>query len=435
MFGGKNFLKNSGLGKELRRSVMVSIIIGVMVLAPMVAIANPENNPPTGKGPKTLDDRFLEVGSNVPEFGGMFKDGDVMKVYLVNPAKRTAAEAAIHSVFGRESIPRGGIQVLQGRYGFSQLKEWHDLTGGLFNIEGIVFTDVDERNNRLRVGVESSDLSGIVEQELKKHGIPRYAFVVEQVEPVMFASTLQQRIRPLNGGIQIAFQNNPAYYYACTLGFNGVRSEVNGFVVNSHCTYKQGGVEGTVYYQPTPVANNRIGTEIADPIYTKQKCPPRLKGKVCRWSDSAYAQGDPGVEQSLGLIEKLESRNTGSLNIAGSFQIISEGASITGETVNKVGRTTGWTQGTVTATCVNVGVSGTKIVQLCQDFVNAGVGSGDSGSPVFSITDSPLLDDVELRGILWGSSGGTSFVYSPIANIQRSDELGIITNCGSGLTC
>jgi hypothetical protein len=90
-----------------------------------------------------------------------------------------------------------------------------------------------------------------------------------------------------------------------------------------------------------------------------------------------------------------------------------------GQTVNKVGRTTGWTQGRVSNTCVNTGVQGSNIVQLCQTFVAAGVGSGDSGSPVFSGTSS-----VTLVGILWGGSGN-QFVYSPISNIEQ--ELGALT--------
>ena len=34
-------------------------------------------------------------------------------------------------------------------------------------------------------------------------------------------------------------------------------------------------------------------------------------------------------------------------------------------------------------------VSGTNIQQLCQDVVKAKVAAGDSGSPVFRITNSP----------------------------------------------
>jgi hypothetical protein len=50
--------------------------------------------------------------------------------------------------------------------------------------------------------------------------------------------------------------------------------------------------------------------------------------------------------------------------------------------------------------------------------VSAGVGGGDSGSPVFMGTNN-----VTLVGILWGgNSSGTQFVFSPIANIEQ--ELG-----------
>jgi hypothetical protein len=91
--------------------------------------------------------------------------------------------------------------------------------------------------------------------------------------------------------------------------------------------------------------------------------------------------------------------------------------------VNKVGRTTGWTQGVVTNTCVNTGVSGSNIVQLCQTFVSAGVGGGDSGSDVFGLTGG---NSVRLLGILWGGNGaGTQFVYSPITNVEQ--ELGPLT--------
>ena len=62
-----------------------------------------------------------------------------------------------------------------------------------------------------------------------------------------------------------------------------------------------------------------------------------------------------------------------------------------GQMANKVGRATGWTQGQVTRTCVNTGVSGSNIVLLCQDFVENNlqiVAGGDSGSPVFRINNS-----------------------------------------------
>ena len=70
-------------------------------------------------------------------------------------------------------------------------------------------------------------------------------------------------------------------------------------------------------------------------------------------------------------------------------------------------------------TCVNTSVQGSQIMQLCQTFVAAAVGSGDSGSPVYSGSGS-----VTLVGILWG--GGTNtFAFSPLRSIK--DELGNFT--------
>ena len=413
-------------------SIVVLISLIVLSTSPSVAAQN------VGQGTATLDDLFVGVATRVPGFGGMFIDRDILKVYLVNPAERVAAEAAIAAVFGREVIPAGGIQTLQGQYSFLQLKGWYERMGVLFDIPGVILTDIGEGANRLMVGVDGSATLASVAQALDRLGIPRAAVNIVDTKPIVFVATLQDRIRPLEGGLQIAFVVFP-FLVICTLGFNGIRSGVEGggFVVNSHCTQTQGGVDNTNYYQPDPfAAGNFVGTETADPLYTKAKCPAGMKGKVCRWSDSAYAQRDSAVTADLGFIERPASVNSGSLTISGTFRITSENASVIGQTLNKVGRTTGWTQGIVTATCVNVGVQGTKIVQRCQDMVSAGVGPGDSGSPVFSITNSPSQNDVQLRGILWGGNqDGTTFVYSPIANIQRTDELGPITNCAPTFSC
>jgi hypothetical protein len=118
----------------------------------------------------------------------------------------------------------------------------------------------------------------------------------------------------------------------------------------------------------------------------------------------------------------------GSTTITGSYSITSEGVPMAGQVVQKVGRTTGRSEGRISSTCVNVNVSGSRVTQLCQSLVPATVGAGDSGSPVFRIVSG---NSVSLYGILWGGGGG-SYVFSPIANIQRSDELGDLTTCVSG---
>jgi hypothetical protein len=186
-------------------------------------------------------------------------------------------------------------------------------------------------------------------------------------------------------------------------------------------------VDGTQYYQPlNQVSNEFIGTEVADPSYFRNRngCP---QGRRCRFSDSNFSDGSDGaMDFTLGRIARTTGANNGSLEIAGEFTIVGDGSATIGQTANKVGRTTGWTRGTVTRKCVNTGVSGSNIVLLCQDFVESNVqivAAGDSGSPVFGTGSS---NDATLLGNLWGgNSSGTLFVYSTFANIQR--ELGDLT--------
>jgi hypothetical protein len=230
--------------------------------------------------------------------------------------------------------------------------------------------------------------------------------------------------RPVQAGVQINFPG-----YLCSVGFNATSGSEKSFITASHCTSKQGGVENTPYYQPLQsVDGTVIAREVADPVYTKGPgCPG---GRVCRYSDAARAAYTSDTYQGLGLIAKTSAPNTGALEITGSFTITADdcpntvgGCLAVGATVDKVGRTTGWTSGRITNTCTNTGVQGSRIVQRCQTFVSAGVGGGDSGSDVFQVTSGT---NVKLAGTLWGgNSSGTQFVYSPLGNVVA--ELGPLT--------
>jgi streptogrisin C len=300
------------------------------------------------------------------------------------------------------------------------LEMQHSRLLPVFELAGVVFTDADETTGRLVVGVADRDVEGLIRARLAVLGVPSASVDVIETEPIVQVATLRDKVRPVVAGLQIRFSG-----FLCSLGFNAIRDGVAGFVTASHCSDSQGSVDGTQYYQPlNQVASEFIGTEIADPAYRRRiaGCP---RGRVCRYSDANFSDGADNVNFDLGGIAKTTGPNNGSLEIAGAFSITGEGAAAVGQTANKVGRTTGWTQGTVTRTCVNTGVSGSNIVLLCQDFVENGsaqiVAGGDSGSPVFRGTSS-----VTLLGNLWGgNSSGTLFVYSPIANIER--ELGPLT--------
>jgi hypothetical protein len=311
--------------------------------------------------------------------------------------------------FGRPVVDAQGPPDLEAR---------HRQLLPLFELAGVVFTDADESSGRFVVGVLDRGVEGLVRARLATLGVPSQIVDVVETEAIVPVATLRDKVRPVEGGLQIRFTN-----YLCSLGFVAVRDGVTGYVTASHCSTTQGSVDSTKYYQPlNQNADEFIGTEIADPSFFRNGDCPR--GRKCRYSDANFSQGAGNASSfGLGLIAKTDGVNTGSLQIGGTFGIAGEGAAFSGQTANKVGRTTGWTQGMVTNSCADTGVSGTNIVLLCQTFVEGNgtiVGSGDSGSPVFRIEGG---DNVTLLGGLWGGNqSGTMFVYSPISAIKS--ELG-----------
>jgi hypothetical protein len=362
-------------------------------------------------------DDMAELARGIPGFGGLYIDSDgTPTIWLTNPAGQSLPEAAVRAFLRKAGVDAASLRVRKGAHDWKDLETWFARANDVvFDVPGAVFVDLDEASNRVTVGVSGPGAASRARAALALAGVPDAAAAVIETEPIQFAATLRDRVSPRVGGLQIHFGN-----FLCTLGFNARDGSQDSFITNSHCTNKQGGVEGTVYYQPlSSVDGTSVGTEVEDPQYQRRGggCP---SGRRCRRSDSARVRYNSGIGFTLGRIAQT---GLGSITITGGYTIMAEGSAVVGQTVNKVGRTTGRTQGNVTATCVNTGVSGTNIVQLCQTFVSAGVAGGDSGSNVFRLTSG---SNVTLVGILWGgNSSGTQFVFSPIANIEQ--ELGALT--------
>jgi hypothetical protein len=368
-----------------------------------------------------------EFDRQVPGFGGLFLNRDgTPTVYLTRGASRAPAERLLAGYLAARGISTAAIHVAEARYGWKQLERWQEsATVEALAAPGAVFVDNDETTNRVLVGVENLGAMGQVRAALARLGIPDDAVIVQRADPIHQVATLQNVVdRPVRAGVQINFPG-----FLCSVGFNATSGTQKSFVTASHCTTTQGGVENTPYWQPLQsVDPTQIATEVADPVYVRNGpgCP---RGRKCRYSDASRAAYINGANQALRLIAQTSGPNNGSLTITGSFSITADDCGTTGgclavgTIVNKVGRTTGWTAGNITNTCVNTGVSGSNIVQLCQTFVSAGVGGGDSGSDVFQITSG---SNVKLAGVLWGgNSGGTQFVFSPFGNVTR--ELGALT--------
>ena len=402
---------------KLRVAARSTLAAGVIVFAACADNTNvtaPEADLSLTQQPTDL----AAISRQLPGFGGMFLDHGVPTVYLANPATLPMAERVLGS-WKREHAGDVPLQVRQGDFTYAQLDRWfNSATMEVLALDNAVFVDLDESTNRVLIGYERGSDVGRIRAAAMKAGVPANAIVMRETDPIRQMATLQDQVRPVQGGLQIHWDQ-----YVCTIGFNAIAGGQSSFITNSHCSGQQGGVQNTQYDQAvrgTP--GSFIGTEVADPTYFRNgTCP---KGKKCRRSDSSRAAYAAGVSTALGVIARTTGANNGSLTINGSFNITAENTSLTftvGSTANKIGRTTGWTAGPITNTCVNTGVQGSNIMQLCQTFVQAGVGGGDSGSPVFAVTGS---SSVTLLGILWGGSGNT-FVFSPLGAVEA--ELGALT--------
>ena len=408
----------------IRKDIVTRTLLALTVV--LAACDSPEPSAPAAdSGDLAAAQLVIQHGTDpevlqtaIPSFGGLFIDGQGRPTVYVTDLKQSGRARRVLEQFAEENGKSpSDIVVLQGQFKFDDLEAHYNRAWqSAMEVEGAVFSDIDEAHNRLLFGVENRGVATAVHARLRAAGVPEDAYDVEVVEPMRALATLRDVVRPVTGGLQIHFTS-----YLCTLGFNATFGTTAAFVTNSHCTATQGGVENTVYYQSTStLAPTPIATEVADPVYLKGGVCPR--GKKCRYSDSSRANYNAGfVQFDLGGIAATNGAN---LTITGLHNITAEADGsrtpvAVGQQVSKTGRTTGTSTGAVTNTCVNTSVQGSQIMQLCQTFVAAAVGSGDSGSPAYTGSGN-----VTLVGILWG--GGTNtFAFSPLRSIK--DELGNFT--------
>jgi hypothetical protein len=411
------------------RILVVPLITGAILLASSCSDDSTQPTPGTDQlNPAKVavqqgsPDDPVALARSVPGFGGFFVDEQgTPTIYLKDPGQRGAAEKALTPWFTSRGRGVATMRVRKADFDWADLDRWFSQTSAeALGVPGVVFTDADEARNRVSIGVEHAAAAAQVRSVLARLGVPASAVSVEVTAPIHQLATLRGTVRPVVAGVQINFPG-----FLCSLGFNASRSGTRGFVTASHCTNTQGGVQSTPYWQPLKsVSPTQIATETVDPTYSTGGSCPALRR--CRRSDAAFAKYINSTPNTLGRIARTSSTSQTNLTIVGNWTITSDASSSSftiGSTVNKVGRTTGWSRGPVSNTCVNVNVSGTNITQLCQTIVSATVGAGDSGSDVFAITSGT---NVKLDGVLWGgSSNGKTFVFSPLANVKG--ELGTLT--------
>ncbi|MGQ0642134.1 MAG: hypothetical protein ACT4P6_15405 [Gemmatimonadaceae bacterium] len=394
---------------------------------------------------RTLDDAFLSLGAIEPSFAGLFYGADGRPVVLLtDTSRRDFASVGISTVFPRVRSLRDA-EVRLAKFTFRQLFAWKDAIIASGRTPSFATLDIDESRNLLRIGVRDTAAVIRTQSALSAAGIPSAATLVEIAAPAYLAADLRNStFTPPLGGIQVTGKvvvGQSTIFGVCSLGFNVRLGATHYFVTNSHCTSHDqsvGGLNGAEFFQPF-ATSALIGNEAIDPNFAAglPACPSNW---LCRYADAALIQY-VGISPPLGAIAKTQfagGSSSGSITVVGNFTIVADATDdeiafydpeLSGQNVNKVGRTTGWTNGLVRSTCelYQVGtdpVTGKPLGLLCQFTAWTAFGAGDSGSPVFMYEGGdPSTSNVLLSGVAHSYSfnefGYPFFWFSTISGVKN----------------
>jgi len=165
--------------------MLVEVIAVCACVAHTATAAAPQSARQSETRMQTHDDLLLQVDKQAPGFGGMFIGADGrLAVYMLDTGRLAPTRAAIESVFGSNHVPAAGIRAVQGQYSISQLKPWTERAGSLLATPGVTIVDLDERRNRVVIGVDRADRTQTVLRELTALKVPRNAVLIEVVTPI-----------------------------------------------------------------------------------------------------------------------------------------------------------------------------------------------------------------------------------------------------------
>jgi len=391
----------------------------------------------------TMDEFYLALSEDIAGFGGMyFDDSGSLQVIMTDTVLASAAQADLENLrttlstaFAHRTVSPAQVKFRPGKYSFRQLLSWKRLLiAELGGIEEIVWFDADESANRVDVGVSSQGSPASVKAEAIRAGVPEDAIRIEEAGDPAFLSTVQSKIRPVIGGIQYARLGSTGAGF-CSLAATGQSVRFSGesvLLTASHCTSTFGGSDPSdQFHQPKvdsmfsePTQANMIAVELYDPPYFTNSvhpdCPP---GKQCRMSDSALLRLTGSTTVDLFRVARPDCLNSNSCSLLEPpFQIVEAFHwTAEGETVEKIGATTGHTQGVVDDTCMTFKPAFSPWAVLCVNRVDpttVSAGSGDSGGAVFTTVSGT---DINFRGIV--VAGATSpelkWFFSPWGTIYN----------------
>ncbi len=401
------------------------------------------------KLPRREEDLFVQLARAEPSLAGFFMDSQGNFVLQVaDSTKFDLARSAFRQHLNSNDVhfPKAFLNrpvlARKVKYSFQQLSDWRDLVvDSLLGTRGAVIDDLDEVRNRVMIGVDPSYPGGQSEtrRRLVDLGIPAEAVIVEAMAPPRFANGrarsatsaflsaayLTSHNDTIGGGYEIQVSGGGV----CTAGLVVDRSGTRGLITNSHCSTTMYHLDSDNYYAPYTPAGPIIGHETVDPA--GWSC-----GGSClrRNSDVLFIALDSVGRR--GAVARTQGRTSGSIGVTSILStdpwtnMNTDSPSIfSGLTVDKTGMKSGWTYGSVTATCQDFTSvhGGTTYSILCNDLASVFTKDGDSGAPVYTwdgTSGGSFLGLVD--GLQAGCADDCSAMYfTPLSQIVQ--DLGSIT--------
>ena len=130
-----------------------------------------------------IKDPMARIVERVPGFGGAFRDPsqNVVYIYLQDASMQEEAESVLTEVFGPDFLAGSEVRVLQGEYSMAHLDAWYKtLSDVIWKVPGIAWTDLDERKNRIEIGMyPRRGAREEMEVALATVDVPRGAIVID----------------------------------------------------------------------------------------------------------------------------------------------------------------------------------------------------------------------------------------------------------------
>jgi hypothetical protein len=389
------------------------------------------------RGEGRIAQEFRGLAEAMPGFTGVFFDDDgVLTIAMATDefpsasVKRVVEWAAAFASTPYLAVPR----MRRVKYGYLELSDALAAVHALPGVSSILnSTAIDETKGVLQLGLSAMEDVALLSKALTDRGIPRDMLVFEQTERAVATTTLNQRYRPLVGGLEIT-----NIHTACTLGFNFLKYETGTnpssspkyFITAGHCSADWGEPTGIAFHQ-VGLSSDRIGQEIQiAPIRRNDPyCPSDKYGYTpCTDADVLVGRYDDTVSVLYGSVATVYMESWRFKQIHGYINVqgTTSGA-LTGQTVFMQGKSSGQhNNGKILQSCGNVSLQDkfdfTKIYWvMCTQRTDNVILDGDSGAPFFiPYNASRPTTTPSIVGIAIASNGGNRTWLSPIGQIDMA---------------